>query len=85
MPAVTFVGIEGETVTSTYRDPAKNRAVGGVARSYHMRRDAQGRALARDSIPPPGMSMDEYVRRLQALNPDMQVINEGDHAHMEPL
>jgi len=30
------------------------------------------------------MSMGEYARRLQALNPEYDVINEGDHVHMEP-
>lgn len=79
-----FRGIEGETITSTYRDPARNARVGGVANSYHMRRDANGNAMARDSVPPRGMSMAEYHRRLQAANPHMQVINEGDHVHMEP-
>lgn len=71
-------GIDGERVTSTLRSPARNRAVGGVGNSYHL----TGRA--RDSVPPPGMSMAEYHRRLQALNPHLDVINEGDHVHMEP-
>lgn len=82
--AAAFSGLDGERITSTYRDPARNRAVGGVPNSYHTRKDAQGRPLARDSVPPPGMSMSEYARRLQAANPNMQVINEGDHVHMEP-
>lgn len=72
------VGMAGETVTSTRRSAARNKAVGGVANSYHL----SGRA--RDSIPPPGMSMAEYHRRLKALNPHLDVINEGDHVHMEP-
>lgn len=78
------MGIEGERVTSTYRSPAKNKAVGGVPNSYHMRKDAQGRPLARDSVPPPGMSMAAYAAQLKRLNPTMEVINEGDHVHMEP-
>lgn len=83
-PPEAFRGIDGERVTSTYRDPAKNRSVGGVANSYHMRRYSDGRPMARDSVPPPGMSMSEYHRRLQAANPHLEVINEGDHIHMEP-
>lgn len=71
-------GIPGETVTSTRRSPARNRAVGGVANSYHLT------GQARDSVPPPGMSMTEYYRRLKAANPHLDVINEGDHIHMEP-
>ena len=65
-------------MTSTLRSPARNKRVGGVANSYHLK----GRA--RDSVPPPGMSMDVYAQRLQRLNPHLEVINEGDHVHMEP-
>jgi len=71
-------GIPGETVTSTKRSAAHNRAVGGVKNSYHI----SGRA--RDSIPPRGMNMASYHAQLARLNPDMDVINEGDHIHMEP-
>jgi hypothetical protein len=71
-------GIPGEQITSTRRTPAHNRAVGGVPNSYHL----SGRA--RDSVPPAGMSMAAYHRQLQALNPHLDVINEGDHIHMEP-
>lgn len=80
MPAAPFAprGIPGERVTSTLRSPARNQAVGGVRNSYHLT------GQARDSVPPPGMSMGEYYRRLKALNPGMDVINEGDHIHIEP-
>lgn len=71
-------GVPGERVTSTFRTPAHNKAVGGVPNSYHLR------GLARDSVPPPGMSMGAYFQQLQRLNPLLQVINEGDHVHMEP-
>lgn len=84
MPPATFQGVRGERVTSGYRDAARNKKVGGVANSYHMRRDAQGRPLGRDSTPPPGMSMSAYAAELRRLNPDKRVINEGDHVHMEP-
>lgn len=83
-PLATFRGVEGERVTSSYRDPARNKKVGGVRNSYHTRRDAQGRALGRDSTPPPGMSMAAYANELRRRNPNMRVINEGDHIHMEP-
>lgn len=83
-PPAGFQGVNGERITSTYRDPARNRAVGGVPNSYHTRRDAQGNPMARDSVPPAGMSMSVYARQLQQANPHMQVINEGDHVHMEP-
>lgn len=71
-------------MTSGYRSPAHNRKVGGVSNSYHMRRYPDGSPMARDSVPPPGMGMAEYAHRLQALNPHLEVINEGDHVHMEP-
>jgi hypothetical protein len=72
------VGLSGERVTSTLRSAAHNKAVGGVANSYHLR------GLARDSVPPPGMGMTEYYHHLKAANPNLDVINEGDHVHMEP-
>lgn len=80
MSPATFAprGVPGEQVTSTRRSPARNRAVGGVANSFHL----SGRA--RDSLPPPGMSMERYAAELQRLNPHLEVINEGDHVHMEP-
>jgi len=71
-------GIPGERVTSTYRSPAHNRRVGGVPNSWHLR------GKARDSVPPPGMSMSAYANALMRLNPGLQVINEGDHVHIEP-
>lgn len=77
-------GIQGERVTSTYRTPSRNAAVGGVSNSFHTRRGVDGKPLARDSVPPAGMSMGEYHRRLKAMNPNYDVINEGDHIHMEP-
>jgi len=79
-----FRGLPGETVTSTFRTPAHNREVGGVPNSFHTRRDGRGNPMARDSVPPPGMGMAEYYRQLKAANPHLEVINEGDHVHMEP-
>lgn len=78
MPVAGFRGIEGERVTSTLRSPARNRQVGGVKNSFHLT------GQARDSVPPPGMSMSAYVAELRRRNPNMEVINEGDHAHIEP-
>lgn len=71
-------GIEGERVTSTLRSTAHNKRVGGVANSYHLK------GLARDSVPPKGMSMARYAAELRRLNPGLDVINEGDHVHIEP-
>lgn len=77
-------GLSGERVTSTYRNPSHNARVGGVSNSFHTRRGPDGRALARDSVPPPGMSMAAYAAELRRLNPGLDVINEGDHVHLEP-
>ena len=74
----------GETITSGYRTPAHNVEVGGVSNSFHMRRGPDGRPLARDSVPPPGMGMQAYYQQLRRMNPGLDVINEGDHIHMEP-
>lgn len=40
--------------------------------------------MARDSVPPKGMDMQTYANLLRAQNPGFEVINEGDHVHMEP-
>lgn len=79
-----FAGLPGETVTSTFRTPEHNKRVGGVSNSFHTRRTSDGKPMARDSVPPPGMSMAAYAAQLRRLNPNLDVINEGDHVHMEP-
>jgi hypothetical protein len=71
-------------VTSTYRTPEHNKRVGGVPNSYHTRKGVDGKPLAVDSVPPRGMSMNAYAAELRRLNPGLQVINEGDHVHIEP-
>ena len=71
-------GIPGETITSTKRSAARNKAVGGVANSYHLT------GQARDSVPPPGMSLRTYHALLKRQNPDLDVILESNHVHMEP-
>jgi hypothetical protein len=81
---LTFAGLPGERVTSGYRTPAHNAKVGGVANSYHTRLGADGSPMARDSVPPAGMSMAAYAAALRQQNPSLDVINEGDHVHMEP-
>lgn len=77
-------GVNAAGITSTYRTPEHNRAVGGVPDSYHTRRGPDGRALAIDSVPPPGMTMRAYYQALKRQNPNLDVINEGDHIHLEP-
>jgi hypothetical protein len=76
--------IPGEQITSTYRTASHNKNVGGVPNSYHTRRDSRGNPMARDSVPPQGMSMAAYAEALRLQNPHLDVINEGDHVHMEP-
>lgn len=71
-------GLNGDRVTSRQRSPDRNRAVGGVANSFHLTGQAE------DRVPPPGMSMAAYHAELVRMNPDKDVINEGDHIHIEP-
>lgn len=70
--------IPGVRVTSGYRDPAHNAKVGGVNGSFHTTDDA------RDFTPPSGMSMAQMHAQLKAKFPGYDVINEGDHVHIEP-
>jgi hypothetical protein len=71
--------IPGIVVTSRQRTPEKNRAVGGVPNSYHLTNNA------RDFVPPKGMDMRTLAAELKALyGSDYDVINEGNHIHVEP-
>ena len=63
-------------VTSTYRTVAHNRAVGGVANSYHLR----GRAI--DVARKPGISHSQVTAALQRAGYIMvESLDEGDHSH----
>ena len=63
-------------VTSTYRTVAHNRAVGGVANSFHLR----GRAI--DVARKPGISHSQVAAALQRAGYIMvESLDEGDHSH----
>jgi hypothetical protein len=67
---------QGLQVTSGPRTPEHNAEVGGVANSYHLTNQA------RDIVPRSPQEADQ-VRQWAAQN-GMEVINEGDHLHVEP-
>lgn len=73
-----LAAVPGAVVTSRQRSAAHNKAVGGVARSYHLTDQA------RDFVPPQGMAMGALWNRLKRALPGFDVINEGDHVHVEP-
>ena len=63
-------------VTSIYRSPAHNRAVGGVPNSYHL----AGRAI--DVARRPGVSHFQVAAMLRKAGYDLiESIDEGDHSH----
>jgi hypothetical protein len=63
-------------ITSTYRTPAHNRAVGGVVNSYHL----HGRAI--DVARRPGVSHGQIAAALQRAGFVMiESLDEGDHSH----
>lgn len=70
--------VPGLTVTSRQRSPEKNAAVGGQANSFHLTDQA------RDFVPPKGTSMGKLTALLKRGFPGFDVINEGDHVHVEP-
>lgn len=70
--------VPGINVTSRTRSPAKNAAVGGKPDSYHLT------GQARDFTPPAGMNMAQLHAQLARAFPGYDVINEGDHVHVEP-
>lgn len=68
----------GAKITSMDRSKQHNADVGGVANSFHTR------GLAFDSVPPKGTSMGAWKAELSGRMPGWDVINEGDHVHVEP-
>ena len=70
--------VPGVVVTSRQRSPEKNRAVGGQSNSFHLTDQA------RDFVPPANMPMGVLATRLRKAMPGFDVINEGDHVHVEP-
>lgn len=71
--------VPGINVTSRTRTAARNRAVGGVSNSFHLI------GAARDFVPPRGMSMADLHSTLRdTLGSNYDIINEGDHVHVEP-
>lgn len=69
--------IPGVQVTSGLRTPERNAKVGGVANSYHLTDQA------RDILPPKTPEQAQQVRQFAAQN-GLEIIDEGDHWHMEP-
>jgi hypothetical protein len=68
----------GAQITSGVRTPEHNREVGGVPKSFHLTDQA------RDVVPPQGVSMEQFHAALKANMPGFDVINEGNHVHIEP-
>jgi hypothetical protein len=72
----------GARVTSAARTPEENARVGGVPNSYHL--TTRG-GVARDLVPPAGMSMAQFHQEVRRRLPaGWEAINEGDHIHIEP-
>ena len=77
MAEVSRIGARWGQVTSTYRSPAHNRRVGGVANSYHLR----NRAI--DIARRPGVSHSQIVAAYRAAGYSLaEALDEGDHTHI---
>lgn len=72
-----FLAQAGATVTSGLRTPERNAKVGGVPNSYHLS------GQARDILPPRDPQQAAFIRQQAAAN-GLEVIDEGDHWHLEP-
>ena len=71
--------VPGVIVSGRARTPARNAQVGGVSNSKHLTDDA------RDFVPPKGMAMNALYSELRGkFGHEWDVINEGDHVHVEP-
>ncbi|KKM75465.1 hypothetical protein LCGC14_1389870 [marine sediment metagenome] len=64
------------SVTSWWRSHERNRKVGGVSGSWHL----SGRAI--DLIPDSDMDKAKIIK--MAVGHALEVIDEGDHLHIEP-
>ena len=69
--------IPGVQITSGFRTPEKNAKVGGVPNSYHLTDQA------RDIAPPRTPEQAQQIRQYAAQN-GLEIIDEGDHWHLEP-
>ena len=71
--------IPGVGVTSRQRSAAHNAQIGGVKNSFHLTNNA------RDFVPPQGMTMPQLHAQIKKIfGNDYDVLNEGDHVHIEP-
>jgi hypothetical protein len=76
MADIKQIGTRWGQVTSTYRSPAHNRHVGGVANSYHLR----NRAI--DIARRPGVSHGQIAAAYRAAGYSLaESLDEGDHSH----
>jgi hypothetical protein len=74
--SVASIGANWGRVTSTYRSPAHNRAVGGVRNSYHLR----GRAI--DIARRPGVTHSMIAAAFRNAGYRLiESLDEGDHSH----
>jgi hypothetical protein len=74
--SIAGLGSQWGRVTSTYRSPARNRAVGGVRNSYHLR----GRAI--DIARRPGVSHAQIAAAYRNAGYHLlESLDEGDHSH----
>ena len=77
MGNVKKIGSNWGQVTSTYRSPAHNRRVGGVANSYHL----SNRAI--DIARRPGVSHGQIVAAYRNAGYSLaEALDEGDHTHI---
>ena len=76
MGSVKQIGAQWGQVTSTYRSPAHNRRVGGVANSYHL----SNRAI--DIARRPGVSHGQIAAAYRSAGYSLaESLDEGDHSH----
>lgn len=72
-----FLSQAGIPINSAQRTPQRNAEVGGVPNSYHLT------GQARDIPPPRDPQQAAFIRQQAAAN-GLEVIDEGDHWHLEP-
>ena len=68
----------GSGLNSGMRAPQRNAQVGGQPNSWHLSGNAQ------DLRPPPGMSTAQFAMALRKQYPNLRVIDERTHVHIQP-
>lgn len=82
-PAAVPAAFPGAQVTSGFRSPMHNAAVGGVSNSWHTMGTPDNPGAV-DLVPPRGVPMAQFAQAVASQYPQARILNEGTHLHVQP-